>query len=86
MRTLRRVSFGKCFTVNVPICEDGGVRFTPKSGHVQCRSRCLLWAISGHFRDVATALLLMDSISANSDWCSGRDTRSLPLNLDYYRR
>ena len=48
MRTLRRVSFGKCFSVNVPICEDGGVRFTPKSGHVQCRSRCLLWANSGH--------------------------------------
>ena len=24
------------------------VRFTPKSGHVQCTSRCLLWANSGH--------------------------------------
>src|SRR5262245_10192188 len=26
------------------------VRFTPKSGHVQCSSRCLLWAKSGHQR------------------------------------
>jgi hypothetical protein len=24
------------------------VRFTPKSGHVQCTSSCLLWAKSGH--------------------------------------
>jgi len=24
------------------------VRFTPKSGHVQCTRRCLLWANSGH--------------------------------------
>jgi hypothetical protein len=24
------------------------VRFTPESGHVQCSSSCLLWAISGH--------------------------------------
>ena len=24
------------------------VRFTPESGHVQCNSRCLLWAKSGH--------------------------------------
>jgi hypothetical protein len=35
MRNLRPVGFDKCFTVNVPICEDGGIRFTPKSGHVQ---------------------------------------------------
>jgi hypothetical protein len=26
-----------------------GVRFTPKSGHVQRRNRCLLCAISGHW-------------------------------------
>jgi len=25
------------------------VRFTPKSGHVRCTSRCLLWANSGHW-------------------------------------
>jgi hypothetical protein len=24
------------------------VRFTPKSGHVQCTRSCLLWAKSGH--------------------------------------
>jgi len=36
MRNLRRISFDKCFTVNVPICEDGDVRFPPKSGHVRC--------------------------------------------------
>ena len=24
------------------------VRFTPKSGHVQCTGSCLLWANSGH--------------------------------------
>jgi hypothetical protein len=24
------------------------VRRTPESGHLQCTSRCLLWAISGH--------------------------------------
>jgi hypothetical protein len=27
---------------------NGHVRFTPKSGHVQCTSSCLLWANSGH--------------------------------------
>jgi hypothetical protein len=26
----------------------GHVRFAPKSGYVQCKSLCLLWAISGH--------------------------------------
>ena len=26
----------------------GHVCFTPKSGHVQCTSVCLLWARSGH--------------------------------------
>jgi hypothetical protein len=26
----------------------GHVRFTPKSGHVQCTRPCLLWAKSGH--------------------------------------
>jgi hypothetical protein len=26
----------------------GHVRFTPKSGHVQCTGLCLLWANSGH--------------------------------------
>src|SRR5262245_204326 len=26
------------------------VRFTPESGHVQCNSRCPLWAKSGHWR------------------------------------
>src|SRR5262245_8407068 len=25
------------------------VRFTPESGHVQCKSLCLLWAKSGHY-------------------------------------
>jgi len=24
------------------------VRFTPESGHVQCKPSCLLWANSGH--------------------------------------
>ena len=27
---------------------NGHVRFTPKSGHVQCKEQCPLWAISGH--------------------------------------
>ena len=27
----------------------GHVRFTPESGHVQCKSPCLLWANSGHW-------------------------------------
>jgi hypothetical protein len=26
------------------------VRFTPKSGHVQCTSQCPLCAIGGHYR------------------------------------
>src|SRR5215831_4454991 len=26
----------------------GHVRFTPESGHVQCKRPCLLWANSGH--------------------------------------
>src|SRR5262245_27508328 len=26
----------------------GHVRFTPESGHVRCKSQCLLWANSGH--------------------------------------
>jgi len=26
------------------------VRFTPKSGHVQCKSLCLVWAKSGRRR------------------------------------
>ena len=29
------------------------VCFTPKSGHVQCTSACLLWANSGHVQRVA---------------------------------
>jgi hypothetical protein len=33
------------------------VRFTPKSGHVQYTSRCLLWANSGH-RAVLSAGLI----------------------------
>jgi len=24
------------------------VRFTPESGHVRCKTECLLWANSGH--------------------------------------
>ena len=34
--------------------EGVNVRFTPKSGHVRCNSRCLLWANSGH-SDVSPA-------------------------------
>jgi hypothetical protein len=30
------------------------VRFTPKSGHVRCTSRCLLWANSGHSVNLET--------------------------------
>jgi hypothetical protein len=33
----------------LPKCD---VRFTPKSGHVRCNLRCLLWAKSGHRTDV----------------------------------
>jgi hypothetical protein len=30
--------------------KNGHVRFTPKSGHVRCSSRCPLWVKSGHMR------------------------------------
>ena len=30
--------------------QNAHVRFTPKSGHMQCTSRCPLSAISGHSR------------------------------------
>ena len=39
------------------LCVERDVRFTPKSGHVQCNSVCPLWANSGHCCDhVATTL------------------------------
>ena len=31
------------------MAETADVRFTPKSGHVQCTNACLLWANSGHY-------------------------------------
>ena len=35
--------------VKADICSaNRHVRFTPRSGHVRCKSRCLLWAKSGH--------------------------------------
>src|SRR5262247_2807223 len=34
-------------------CDD--VCYTPKSGHVQCTSSCLLWAKSGHHGGVSGA-------------------------------
>src|SRR5262249_47866071 len=38
------------FTPNSDIdCVFRHVRFTPKSGHVQCNSRCPLWATCGHW-------------------------------------
>jgi hypothetical protein len=45
-------------------CESH-VRFTPKSGHVQCTSSCPLWAKSGH------PLQLFDYLVGASDQCIG---------------
>src|SRR5262245_24688794 len=40
-----------CFGSKADICGAlGHVRFTPESRHVQCSSRCPLWAKSGHSR------------------------------------
>src|SRR5215471_14911106 len=73
-----------CFGPIADSCKSPCLLYTRKRTHaVQQRMSAL--GHKRHFRDVATALLSMDSISANSDCCSGRDTRSLPLNLDYYR-
>ena len=35
----------------IGVGEGEDIRFTPKSGHVQCTSGCLLWANSGHRDD-----------------------------------
>jgi hypothetical protein len=59
---------------------------SPQKRTLGCTNQYPLWANSGHCRDIATALLSRDSVNANSGWCSGRDTRSPPMNLDYYRR
>ena len=40
------VRFGSLADIGQPIRD---VRFTPESGHVQRRNRCLLCAISGHY-------------------------------------
>ena len=38
-----------CFGSKADIAEcETNVRFTPESGHLQCKPSCLLWAISGH--------------------------------------
>ena len=61
------------------------VRFTPKSGHVQCNGQCPLWAISGHrsiandLRKIATNLRSLeeedaqklDEIADDCDACYG---------------
>src|SRR5262245_23366658 len=45
---------------------NGHVRFTPKSGHVQCSSSCLLWAKSGHLRLAETERPPRGGLSENS--------------------
>src|SRR5262245_10908044 len=63
------------------------VRFTPESGHVQCNSRCPLWANSGHRRHArprtpplsSAHLSLKGDISkeeGHASWCIKRKTRS----------
>jgi hypothetical protein len=43
----------------------GHVRFTPKSGHVQCTRPCLLWATSGHWPKLTPQRLKLLSLDSN---------------------
>jgi len=44
-------SFDVRFGSEADICSAiGHVRFTPESGHVRCKTKCPLWANSGHQR------------------------------------
>src|SRR5262249_19695433 len=45
----------------------GHVRFTPKSGHVQCTSRCLLWANSGLMQRSKKRYSITSSASSKND-------------------
>jgi hypothetical protein len=62
----------------------GHVRFTPKSGHVQCNEGCLLWANSGHW----LICNRRPQWAANADgWAIGSAVKAIsPLDTIYYRR
>jgi len=45
VKALRNVRFGSRADIS---SAQAHVRFTPESGHVQCKRPCLLWAKSGY--------------------------------------
>src|SRR4029453_13848484 len=55
-----------CFGSKADICSASThVRFAPESGHVQCKSPCLLWAISGHGVPSCKVDLVKQRLGAN---------------------
>src|SRR5207249_1125430 len=46
----------------------GHVRFTPESGHVRCKDRCLLWAISGHTARELCEIMFPHTIPLCRSW------------------